>query len=1482
MNPWEKDWSQVDSKPWEQDWAETSQATAVAEPPATPEKPLQVWNTDFLQALENRGRNRFLKEVDQKRFDSAKIGDELETTESFLRKKLKIKKVSNTGFTSPDMEKSSVLETAAMSAVSGIPGSAAFMSGAGATAAMVPIPNPWVKAGAGLVGGLAASIGTQYAEKKALEKFAPDVLHDIEASQQQNPKSGMVGHLLTSGFTLGGVGGGLAKNVAVSGFSGTLGAGFQAMAEPDLGAEGALGRVGLATAIGAFGNKETKLGEAAFKAGGGMAGGISGMFKPKPSILPSIEKAMGQNTPLGAQNAANEIGAAPQAVKAPKSLGGFSEVAPAPSQALSQFTPQPLLTPKGNISKKKGKFTLGEVTEEAPQEIHDAVRKAVSVFEEVPPVYTHPPEAKLTPLQGGKLETLTRPRMEFEEPGAMTMPPAEASAITMDVEGRTLEQLRQSRLAAEKLAADLGGQEAAQTTRAGGFTASLAGDLEAGLKANQLGGPETVRLIDATGKRLHDLDSARGAAQKERERLGMPQLSDEASLTVKRKGLDENGVPVAKPNQGLPEGRNPEAGVVYNPFAQRIPNSKIGQINKISFTRNRDGTYSIYATTNSGRGNKFYKAKNEIINEQDLPKSDLDDVIGKDMSDRIEKEANRLLVESGGKMELLEEGVVSGNIDGLVSADFPTHIGNQSGKIPMSVLMNMSSMTAGALIGYQKGDTKEEKLQNAFLGALLASGATISAQAMARYGKGAKSLKNEVEALKKAKEGQAKEATVLQEKGNYTLGEAVTGDWPVFHPEDTAGIVSNAIDEGFKAYVPSRLGASSVGQALEHVGTITDNIRRVHPAVAGAVRNMVQRENGIGNMFHSEVMPGLSALRKFVGNKDFDQIYRLLRNGKEAHVLAALDETPDGKVVADGLRNGWIAKRGEALEAWRRVRPDQVGEIENYWPLVVSDSRGLRKALEVEDASAMRDALEAARLKKANALEDPNAQLTPEEEGAALANLIEGSRKFPGTPGFIKERALHQIDKDWVKFFEPGDVSMDRYGASISHDIAIREALGRVDTNAKDPWVGQGESGGPLGALLAKLIGEKKIGTDGEEIIRQNINAYINRPTSSTVFQSFAHKVGMIQTVANLGQFTSMIPQLADVFLAAATRDPASAFKGFAKSLFKVKDRRKLEDIGIREGSPETQEYARNGAFGAKVTNFVLKPFFNWSDRVGKEGFMNATQLWAEKNARKIGQESSMPDIGKFNFNLAGNKTKAMFGDNEWQAMVKEMKGGNWLSPELKKFMFNELSDHQAISRSELPLGLLKASPLGRIPWRLMSFTLRQIGLARGNIYDAARQGRKMDAAIWGAHYVAWMIVGGSMVQYARDVASGRKASDPTDYAFGSLLQLTGVGKVAIGQMTRGDVTDAFADRLAPGLWGPVRDFGHDVAATRDVLMGNKDISQVESELVKRVPWGGKLYYDNMGAGKTRADKKERERGDSPSLFEQVEKAVIGAPSRRR
>lgn len=778
---------------------------------------------------------------------------------------------------------------------------------------------------------------------------------------------------------------------------------------------------------------------------------------------------------------------------------------------------------------------------------------------------------------------------------------------------------------------------------------------------------------------------------------------------------------------------------------------------------------------------------------------------------------------------------------------------DQSAFIDPALMFQMakgSATVAASLIGYQYGDTPEEKKLNAALAAMIVGGGL--------YGRNALKL------LKKRSPAAAKAVVDVH-------GEPLTAK------ENEPPL----LETDAPAWKPFLSKLNVVGPALKQATIVFDNIYAVAPQIAGKMRDMIWRELSIGADLHNKAMPALKALRSATSKEGFDKIGRLLMSGKEQEAFDILENTPGFAGILYDLKEGWPQVRDAAYEAWKRARPNEdFGQLEGYWPRVVADSKKLKEILGQEESDIITDLLAKALGAKRKKTGNYDAKLTPQEEGEALAALLQGNLQFPGKPSHLKPRTLKEIEDNWNQIFEPVDVALDKYIGRISRDIAVNEFLGRVDDTAKDPWTDLDTTEkSPVGALLAEGLRNKSIKQNGREVIIKNINAYLNQPKGEAWQFALQQGIGTFRTATNLAQIGTAMTQLQDIFLTAAINSPTSGLKGFATAvggrLPGVNARSwKVGDVNISEMNPEIADFARNRGFLEKAVHFALKPFFKVADRLGRETFLNSTAMWATEQARLANPSAK--------FKGAAKAYEAMFGKEEWKETLSMMKEADWMDPRLKKFLFNHISGYQPTSKLEMPVGMLEATPLGKIPWGLMTFALRQTGAIRRQVYEELKAGNVKEAALFMSAYALWVGVGNSMVQYAKDSMSG-KQSEPSDYPFGVILNMLALNKVTTGQMIEGNYAEAVGERMLPGVYRPLKAVAHDIGVVRDIAKGKQRfLGKPVLDTPQFVPWGGKMYYDRFGRGAEISRKNDRSRKPKPTTLDKLSEMINGKERRSR
>ncbi len=699
--------------------------------------------------------------------------------------------------------------------------------------------------------------------------------------------------------------------------------------------------------------------------------------------------------------------------------------------------------------------------------------------------------------------------------------------------------------------------------------------------------------------------------------------------------------------------------------------------------------------------------------------------------------------------------------------------------------------------------------------------------------------------------------------------------------------------------------ARAFGHAAElarMAGTVTDNIREISPVVAGRFRRYLSDFMDRSVDWSKRALPAFKDARKILG-KDFDQWSTLLLDGKlhEAYQLAA--KKNGGEEMMASLDEGWGNVRDDILADHNRTRPGEEYEgLNQYFPRIVSDREGLMKALEISDPGPLKQALEEAMEKKGSAL-------TKEEQAAAISNLVyQSAWNGRGKPGYLKERTIEQLGTKLSKYFEPVDVAVEKYVTRSAKDITTREFFGKVDPNKESPWLNANDKDtGPIGNVLSEEIANGRISPEGQKKIVNSINAFFRDSADASPSAWYWNRlIGSATTAFYLGDISTGIRQATDAFLNAVAAGPKAAALGYGKAVQNAASKVKglssikpenfttLEDLGIHEGSLETADFARGSTWMARTIGRSIRASLGIMDTIGKEGLANAIRLRSHEVANN--PNSKGVTFGEANFGKLDRRMGEMF-PQDWPKMLGEIKSDQFgkegkLTPESRFYLFNRVSDIQPVSRGELPEGMLKSGPIGKIPWRLTSYMARQLGYMRRNVYDELKKGNVREAASWFAAYSLFLTAGNSAIQYVIDKAQN-KDSSPSDYVVGSLLQQVGASRYSVSQAGKGDISGMIGQRLFPA-GSILKDSVSDLQLGRDYLMGRRhetgekvvrnpsDLLK-QSEMVKYVPFVGRELYGNVGKGSIKEDARKAQADAGrpvPGTLATVEDLIMPGPKK--
>ena len=516
-------------------------------------------------------------------------------------------------------------------------------------------------------------------------------------------------------------------------------------------------------------------------------------------------------------------------------------------------------------------------------------------------------------------------------------------------------------------------------------------------------------------------------------------------------------------------------------------------------------------------------------------------------------------------------------------------------------------------------------------------------------------------------------------------------------------------------------------------------------------------------------------------------------------------------------------------------------EIKNYFPRVVKDYEGLVGTLGRERQGIIDSSLKTVAAAKGKSV----GTLTPTERSAVIDQVMRGKRavfnkskdkpivryipfevKEPGIAN-TKKRTITKISEDQEQFYYSPEEALFSYINKAVNDIEKREFFGQSIAKTVDGVVDTEKS---IGNLVDEARAAGKINRAQELDLTDMLNARFvgGAQTPDSIIQ-FLRDSGYIATIAN--PFSAIV-QLGDIAASGALK----GLKNTLGALFGTKELDVIE-LGIAQATEELVSPNRAADFLNKMLKWSQ---FSRLDRLGKNTIINAS----------IRQARGLAKSAKGRDKLRSKYGKA-FG-SEFDSFVDDLQTGR-MSENVKFYAFNEISDMQPVSLSEMPQAYLN-NPNGRILYMLKSFMIKQYDVVRREVFQEFSKARKagsvagqVEAVKKGAALFGYLAVGNAGTGMIKDMALKREVDvdQIPDRALWSLLGIYGANKyTAERYLSQGDFVGAFVNQLAPAA--PLIDAAFRGAA--DVVKGEADEDTV-ARLVKPVPVVGMFAYNWLLGG---------------------------------
>ena len=602
---------------------------------------------------------------------------------------------------------------------------------------------------------------------------------------------------------------------------------------------------------------------------------------------------------------------------------------------------------------------------------------------------------------------------------------------------------------------------------------------------------------------------------------------------------------------------------------------------------------------------------------------------------------------------------------------------------------------------------------------------------------------------------------------------------------------------------------TSSGMLDNIFGVISTRIGNISKPIKQALRNFEFKVSTHNHNSIVEFKPLMKAIQKVPNNIQPTLSVHLANGNYKAAEDILSRFSPDAKQAIDKARTRFK----DTYDELTRLGYKQ-DYIDNYFPRVVKDSKGLQKLFNKQEQGIFSKAAEV-RKKELGVNELPQA-----EKDKIINKIIRGEsfkKDATGKESWAQPRQIKEITEDMTQFYVNPIETLRSYSASTASDIEKRRFfLGARDLDKS----GNLKIDDSIGSYISKEIDKGKMSAADEEELTKLLGARFGKAESAP--HELLRKVRDFGYMSTLANPISALTQIGDIGLSAYTQ----GLRNTISALFgkKAVD---MRDFGM------DNIIAAEISTAVDASNLLHKTLtlggFRAVDRLGKNVLLNAALKNGYKLAKtKAGQQK-----------LAKRYEKG-FGSAEFKQLIESLKKGD-VDERVKMYLFSELSDVQPISLSELPAVYLNI-PNARILYMLKSYSIKQLDLIRNRIVNEFKNGSKKEAAKQLAGYLAAISMIGGTVDETKDFVLGR-GFDPTDIPSNGaeqVFKLVGLNKYV--RETQSTPSEFLSNNLMPplnaldALW-----------TDTEKLVTSGDV--LPEKIIKELPVGGKIWYNFFGGG---------------------------------
>jgi len=528
---------------------------------------------------------------------------------------------------------------------------------------------------------------------------------------------------------------------------------------------------------------------------------------------------------------------------------------------------------------------------------------------------------------------------------------------------------------------------------------------------------------------------------------------------------------------------------------------------------------------------------------------------------------------------------------------------------------------------------------------------------------------------------------------------------------------------------------------------VQSRVEQISPELGMALRRVTQRTATRTN-------DAIKQFDKFYGSQQYKSLSKNTKAMLDEALANGDTELTDSILASrEGLADLYHKNVRKPLEAVQkeRIAGGQDGFIESYFPRVVRDVKGLRKALGRENGDKLRQALaDAQREKNATTHAGP---LTEQEIASVVGRMV-GGRPVK----VLKDRRIRAVTPELRKYYSSSRDALIDYFHNHNAGKATKEFFD--NTLGYETKLGETVDANKLTKIIGNSIKAGTLtGEQADELV----------PLLAAQFGIGRHGVGGTQhafknlfTMGTLGSPLSTLTQFGDLAPVMKQMGVVDTFRAMLPSNRALS----VYDVGVRELSKDLRT-AHGTALAVRRVLRAIK--FDQLDTVMAKTGVNASFLKWRKAAKNI-----TPELTR--------KLNDLFGEDA-AAVTRDLQKGE-LTDNVKSLLLWDMGKIRPVGREDMPL-FYQQHPNLRWAFSLQSWTLKQLNLMRNQAFEDMRLGRKSEAVKNFLAFTVLMGITNGITQDAKDFIRGKEIDPMSNFVTGA-FSLGMSGKYVIDALNRG------------------------------------------------------------------------------------------------